>query len=159
MTPLSRRRAALIVAAVAAVVVGLTVHENVDSSGGAFAGDAIYAALIFAIVGALVPRAPSAVAGGIAFTVCALIEVLQLTGVPARISATIPGAELVLGSTFQWTDLLAYALGASLAVLADRLTRCPALSPRIPRPGHAGTRRAMQDAGQPDPVSRSRVLR
>ncbi|MFE4470204.1 DUF2809 domain-containing protein [Leifsonia sp. NPDC056824] len=119
MPSLARRRALLIVAALATIVAGLTVHETVDSWVGAFAGDALYAVLIFLLVAVVAVRASSAVVGGVAFALCAAVEVFQLTGVPAHLSATIPGVELVLGSTFQWSDLLAYALGAVLAAAVD----------------------------------------
>ncbi|CAM5282008.1 DUF2809 domain-containing protein [Leifsonia shinshuensis] len=115
MPSLARRRALLLVLAAATVVVGLTVHETLQSAAGAFAGDALYAVLLFLLVALVVPRAPVVVVGGVAFAVCAAVEVLQLTGVPARLSAAIPGVELVLGSTFQWVDLVAYAVGAGLA--------------------------------------------
>ncbi|MEY9854236.1 hypothetical protein ABH923_003914 [Leifsonia sp. EB41] len=119
MPSLARRRALLIVAAIATVVAGLTVHETVDSWAGAFAGDALYAVLIFLLVAVVAVRAASAVVGGVAFAVCAAVELFQLTGVPAYLSATIPGVELVLGSTFQWSDLVAYAVGAALAAAVD----------------------------------------
>ncbi|MEN2742126.1 DUF2809 domain-containing protein [Microbacterium sp. X-17] len=119
MSTVALRRALLIVAAIATVVVGLTVHETVDSWAGAFAGDALYAVLVFLLVAVVAVRAPSAVVGGIAFALCAAVEVFQLTGVPAYLSATIPGVELVLGSTFQWIDLLAYLFGAALAAAVD----------------------------------------
>ncbi|WP_369960176.1 DUF2809 domain-containing protein [Leifsonia sp. EB34] len=116
---LARRRAALIVVAFATVVAGLTVHETFQSAAGAFAGDALYAALIVLLVAVVVPRASSVVVGAVAFAICAAVEVFQLTGVSAHLSATIPGAELVLGSTFQWPDLVAYAVGAALAAAVD----------------------------------------
>jgi hypothetical protein len=128
---LARRRALLTAAGVGTIVLGLTVHETVDTPAGAFAGDALYAVLVFVLVALLAPRASSTVAGGVAFAICAAVELLQLTGVPAQLSATIPGVELVLGSTFQGTDLLAYAIGAGLAAAVDaRLRRRAAGSSR-----------------------------
>lgn len=123
MSSSARRRALLLVAAIVTVVAGLTVHETVDSWAGAFAGDALYAVLVFLLVAVVAVRASSAVVGGVAFALCAAVEVFQLTGVPASLSATIPGAELVLGSTFQWSDLLAYAVGAALAAATDAEVR------------------------------------
>ncbi|WP_426623669.1 DUF2809 domain-containing protein [Leifsonia sp. McL0607] len=123
MTSLARRRVVLLLVAVAVVAAGLTVHELAEGWAGAFAGDALYAVLLFVLVAIVTPRAHSAVVGGIALTVCVGVELLQLTGVPARLSAAIPGVELVLGSTFQATDLIAYALGAAVATVADLLVR------------------------------------
>lgn len=123
MTSLARRRVVLVVVAAAVVMAGLTVHELADGWAGAFAGDALYAVLIVLLVAAVVPRAPSVVAGGLGLAVCVGVELLQLTGVPAHLSAAIPGVELVLGSTFQATDLLAYAIGAAAATAGDLLVR------------------------------------
>ncbi|QNE34613.1 ribosomal maturation YjgA family protein [Leifsonia shinshuensis] len=123
MPSVSRRRIFLIVAAVATIAAGLTVHETVDSWAGAFAGDALYAVLLFVLVAVAAPRAPSAVVGGVAFALSAVVEFTQLTGVPAHLSATVPGVELVLGSTFQRSDLLAYAIGAALAAAVDAAVR------------------------------------
>ena len=119
----SHRRAALIITAVAACVVGLTVHEFAGNSVGAFAGDALYAVLIYALLGALVPRVPGMVIGGLALAVCVAVELFQLTGLPAQMSAAVPGVELVLGSTFQVSDLVAYTLGAVGAALGDMTIR------------------------------------
>lgn len=119
MPALSRRRTLLTLAALATVAAGLIVHGTVHSAAGGFAGDALYAVLIFLLVAVLAPRTSSAIVGGAAFALCSAVEVFQLTGVPAYLSAAIPGAALVLGSTFQWVDLLAYAIGAALAVAVD----------------------------------------
>lgn len=148
MTILVRRRVALAVAAVAVVLTGLTVHALAVGWAGAFAGDALYAVLIVLLVALLAPRAPSALVGAVAFTVCMAIELLQLTGIPARLSAAIPGAELVLGSTFQATDLIAYGVGAALAVVADLLIR---------RRGAGSSRdaRTTPSAGAPEPRPRA----
>ena len=123
MTSRARRRVALLLVAAATVVAGLTVHELADGWAGAFTGDALYAVLIVLLVAVLVPRAPSVVSGGIGLVVCVGVELLQLTGVPARLSAAIPGVELVLGSTFQAIDLLAYAVGAAGATAVDAVVR------------------------------------
>ncbi len=123
MTSLVRRRVALLVVAVLVVVTGLAVHGLADGWVGGFTGDALYAVLMVVLVAVVAPRAPSAAVGAIGLAVCVAVELLQLTGVPARLSAVIPGVELVLGSTFQATDLLAYALGAAAVTLADLLVR------------------------------------
>ena len=145
MPSVARRRALLIVAALATVAAGLTVHETVDSWAGAFAGDALYAVLLFLLVAVVAPRMPSLVVGGVAFALCAAVELAQLTGVPAYLSATIPGIELVLGSTFQWSDLVAYAIGAVLAAAVDAAVRRRAAGssrgePTTPSAGAPGPR-------------------
>ncbi|MFF1632284.1 DUF2809 domain-containing protein [Leifsonia sp. NPDC058248] len=126
----AHRRAALIIAAVAACVVGLTVHEFAGNAAGAFTGDALYSVLIYALLGTLVPRTPAVVIGGLALAACVAVELFQLTGLPSQISAAVPGAELVLGSTFQVIDLLAYAFGAAGAAFVDTAI----ITPRDRRP-------------------------
>ncbi|MBO1740813.1 DUF2809 domain-containing protein [Leifsonia sp. TF02-11] len=118
-----RRRAILLVAAVATIATGLAVHGLAGGWAGGFVADALYAVLMVVLVAIVAPRAPSVAVGAIGLAVCVAVELFQLTGVPARLSATVPGAELVLGSTFQATDLLAYAVGAAVATLADVLVR------------------------------------
>ena len=123
MTSLARRRALLVLGAAAVVMTGLTVHEVAGGWAGAFAGDALYAVLAYALVGVVAPRLRPGAVGAIALAACVGVALLQLTGVPARLSATIPGVELVLGSTFQATDLIAYAIGAAAGTAGDLLIR------------------------------------
>lgn len=113
----------MLLAAVVVIATGLAVHGLAGGWAGGFVADALYAVLMVVLVAIVAPRAPSVAVGAMGLAVCVAVELFQLTGVPARLSATVPGAELVLGSTFQATDLLAYALGAALATLADLLVR------------------------------------
>lgn len=113
------RRVRLAAVGAGILVAGLTVHELGSGAVAAFAGDALYAALVCILLAIVWPRArPLTVASG-AYAFCAAIEVFQLTPVPGELSRTIPGASLVLGSTFQWSDLVAYALGAALFAASD----------------------------------------
>ncbi|MFF1573802.1 DUF2809 domain-containing protein [Leifsonia sp. NPDC058292] len=105
------------------LVAGLAVHAVGVGPVAGFAGDALYAALIFVLVALVAPRLPSLGAASIALGFCALIELLQLTPVPAALSRSIPGASLVVGSTFQWSDLAAYTIGAALAGMIDTVVR------------------------------------
>ncbi|WP_201799296.1 DUF2809 domain-containing protein [Subtercola vilae] len=84
-------------------------------------GDALYAALIYLLLALIltVRQSPRLLAAGLALAFCWIIEFLQLTDLPARIDAAFPPAALVLGSTFAPTDLAAYAVGVTLALLAD----------------------------------------
>lgn len=146
-----RRRTALLTAAVLIVVAGLTVHKTVDGWAGAFAGDALYAVLMVTLVALLAPRLAARWAGAIGFAVCATVEVLQLTGVPAVLSAAVPGAELVLGSTFQWSDLVAYAIGAAgaAALYAASVRRAAGSSRGARRTPSAGEPARRPRAGTP----------
>ncbi|AGW41063.1 hypothetical protein O159_09280 [Leifsonia xyli subsp. cynodontis DSM 46306] len=115
----ARRRAARSRAGLLAVAAGLVLHFAADSAAGSFAADALYAVLLFALVALVVPRWPALRIAAVVFAACAAIELAQLTGVPAWLSTAIPGAALVFGTTFQFTDLIAYAFGAALAAAVD----------------------------------------
>lgn len=145
-----RRRIVLAGVGVALVVVGLTVARGLDGPVAAFAGDALYAALIVVVIAFLAPRASSPTVAGAAFAVCAAVELFQLTGVPAALADSVPAVALVLGTTFQWTDLVAYAIGAALAGAVDAVSRRVAGSSRGgPTTPSAGARPQHPPAGTP----------
>ena len=80
-------------------------------------GDALYAAFVYALLVVIAPRArPSAVAV-IAFGLCVLVELAQLTGIPAAVVDAFPAARYALGTTFVAVDLVAYAAGVGAALL------------------------------------------
>ena len=114
------RRARLGIAAACILLAGLAVHAFADGLVGGFAGDALYAALIVVLVAWLVPRAARWVAPALALAFCWAIELLQLTPVPRAIETRIPGSYFVLGSTFQWIDLAAYAVGVAAVAMVSR---------------------------------------
>ncbi len=111
-----RRRIRLALAAVVVVVTGLLLHR----AGAGFAADALYTVLIYLLVALIVPRARVTVPAVTAFGFSAAVELWQLTGVPARLADAVPVSALVLGTGFQWPDLVAYAVGAGVAAAADR---------------------------------------
>lgn len=113
------RRARLAIAAPCILIAGLAVHAFADGPVGGFAGDALYAALIVVLVAFAAPRAARWVAPVVALAFCWAIEFLQLTPIPHEVSASIHGAYFVLGSTFQWIDLVAYAVGVAVAGVID----------------------------------------
>ena len=85
-----------------------------------YGGDALWAMMVFVGFGFLLPRASTLL---IALTALAFswgIEVSQLYHAPwiDTIRATLPG-RLVLGNTFNWADLVAYALGIAVGALAE----------------------------------------
>ncbi|THA73208.1 DUF2809 domain-containing protein [Streptomyces sp. A0642] len=110
-----RTRALAVVAALLTVVAGLGVRTVADGAVAKYAGDALYTVLVCALVVLCAPRArPLAVAGS-GLVISWAVEFLQLTGLPAELSAHSPVARLVLGSTFNAPDLLWYAVGAAAA--------------------------------------------
>jgi hypothetical protein len=68
---------------------------------------------------------------------CVLVEVLQLTGLPAAVVAVAPAARFVLGTTFWAGDLAAYTAGAVLGGLlvaaVQQATRPPRSAAGRPR--------------------------
>ncbi len=93
-----------------------------------YAGDTLWAMMMFLLVGFLAPRWTTgriaAVALGIAYTV----EISQLYRAPwvESIRHTLPGA-LVLGSGFLWSDFVCYTvgvgIGTGLDIALNRATR------------------------------------
>ncbi|GAA2236479.1 hypothetical protein GCM10010413_41040 [Promicromonospora sukumoe] len=109
-----RRRAAPAVAAVLTVAAGLSVRSVLDGDVAKYAGDALYALLIFWLVLVVAPRTRGWVAAAVACAVSVGVELFQLTGIPAELGAHSVLARLVLGTTFNAPDLPFYAVGALL---------------------------------------------
>lgn len=83
------------------------------------AGGVVYAVLIYVLATFLRPRAGHVANALAALVFCVLIELLQLTDIPADLAAFFPPVRLVLGTTFVPLDLLAYGLGTALALGID----------------------------------------
>lgn len=107
------RRLPAVVAALLTVVAGLSVRSLLGGDPAKYAGDALYALLIFWLVLVVAPRAPGWAAAATALGVSTAVELFQLTGVPAALGAHSALARLVLGTTFNAPDLPLYALGAA----------------------------------------------
>jgi len=84
-------------------------------------GTALYASMVYAGVLFLWPRMSPLPAGTIAVGFCWLVELSQLTGIPAALSARSLLARLVLGVQFDLTDVAWYPVGVVPLVLLDRL--------------------------------------
>jgi hypothetical protein len=99
--------------AVAFAIRHLAGASVLDSSGALaqYSGTALYAAMIYAGLYVLVPTLRPPVAGVLAVGFCWLVELFQLTGVPAALSERSLLARLALGVAFDPVDLLWYALG------------------------------------------------
>ena len=89
---------------------------------GKYPGDALWAMMIFFILGALKPKWPSAATGALALSVCYVVEFSQLLQPHwlVAIRQTTLG-HLVLGSHFHAQDLLAYAVGIFAGVSVELL--------------------------------------
>lgn len=118
-----RSRVVPAVAAVLTVAAGLSVRSVLGGDPAKYAGDALYALLIFWLVLVVAPRTRAGVAAAVAFAVSAAVELFQLTGIPAELGAHNPLARLVLGTTFNAPDLPFYAVGAALGWVLVRTAR------------------------------------
>jgi hypothetical protein len=85
-----------------------------------YGGDALWALMAFVGFGFLFPKASTLAVALLALSFCWGIEFSQLYHAPWLDAArtTVPG-RLVLGSTFNWTDLPAYALGIAIGAWVE----------------------------------------
>ena len=83
-------------------------------------GDALWALMVFVGFGFLLPRASTLNLALLAVAFSWGVELSQLYHAPwiDAIRATLPG-RLVLGSTFNWPDLAAYAVGVAIGALVE----------------------------------------
>lgn len=122
MTTPTRRRSLYFALACGVVALGLASRRwpLFPAWLGKYPGDALWALLVFVLLGAALPRASS---GRIALAALALafaVEFSQLCAWPwlAAWRSTALG-HLVLGSHFHAPDLIAYAVGVGLGWLAE----------------------------------------
>jgi hypothetical protein len=116
------------VVAALALALGIRVASDtsvLDSSGAPaqYSGTALYAAMVYAGIFVLLPGSRPEVAGAVALGFCWAVELFQLTGVPAELSARSWLARMALGVAFDATDLLWYAIGIVPLVLLHRIIR------------------------------------
>jgi hypothetical protein len=123
------RRLAFVVVAAVILVAGLTVRAVSDGAFGKYAGVALYASLVYALMVIVRPRlAPRwVVVGAVAF--CWLVEFAQLTPYPADLSARSGLVRLVLGSTFNAPDLFWYVAGVALVAVPDPMVTAAVRAP------------------------------
>jgi len=87
----------------------------------AYAGDTLWALLVFWLLGLLWPTWSSARVGAAALAFAFSIEISQLYHAPwlDAVRATAVGS-LVLGHGFLWSDLVCYSVGVLLGYLLKR---------------------------------------
>lgn len=82
-------------------------------------GDVLAVVLVYSGVLAIVDLRPAA-AALIAFMVGVGVEALQYANALTHLGLErVPVARIVLGTTFSWGDIVAYAVGAFVALAAD----------------------------------------
>ncbi|MFG2075369.1 ribosomal maturation YjgA family protein [Nonomuraea maritima] len=97
--------------AIVIVICGLGVRALWDGPVAKYAGDALYTALIYALLVLLWPRIRPWTAGIAAAALSWMIEFAQLASIPRWLQP-------LLGSTFNPPDLLWYAVGAAMTAVA-----------------------------------------
>ena len=88
-----------------------------------YAGDALYAVLLYLLLRAAWPRWRAQHTALISLILMAGIETFQLTGIPAAMARSgkllLKIAAIVLGTGFSWRDMLAYAVGIGAVWLLE----------------------------------------
>ncbi len=118
-----RRQIAHAALAATAIIVGLVVHRvdlGLNRVVRDMLGDALWAFMVFHIVGLLFPRARRWAHAAVALAICVSVETSQRYHVPwlDELRSTLPG-HLVLGSGFDARDFLSYSLGVLAAVCVE----------------------------------------
>lgn len=121
--PPSRSRILYALLAVAVIATGLLWRSGLiplPPSLSNYGGDALWALMVFLGFGFLLPRTSTGMIALLALAFSWGIEFSQLYQAPwiDAIRATLLG-RLMLGNTFNWIDLAAYALGIGLGAWAE----------------------------------------
>jgi hypothetical protein len=97
-----------------------------------YAGDTLYATMVFVVLGILAPRWSTARLALTALACSCAIEVSQLYHAPwiDAMRRTLPGA-LVLGYGFLWSDLACYAVGVALGAGVEAAARAASVGPQV----------------------------
>jgi hypothetical protein len=124
-----RRRAVAIAAAVATIALGLASRRYAEALPdfiAAYAGDTLWALVVYLIATALVPSTSILRRALAALAFAFAIEASQLYHAPwiEEIRANRLAA-LVLGSGFLWSDLACYAVGVALGAAGEALASRP----------------------------------
>ena len=122
-------RVRAVIGAIACVALGLGLQLLDRSLVIDLVGSMLYVLLVGMLVLLIRPSLAAPAVAAIAFAVAALVELLQLTGIPAAIVDAVPLARLVFGSAFDPMDLVAYLVGAVLLVPIVAVIRRPGASP------------------------------
>jgi hypothetical protein len=120
LTP-TRRRLVSLVALPVVILLGLASRRYAAALPrfvAAYAGDTLWALMIFVGITALAPAWTTLRAGSIAFAICAVVELGQLYHAPwiDALRRTRLGG-WALGYGFLWSDLACYATGVALGVI------------------------------------------
>ena len=112
------RRVAWLIALLAIVAFGLASRRfalHLPHFVARYAGDAMYAAAMFALVALIWPRWSIVRIAIVSFIACVMVEISQLYHAPwiQSVRATRIGG-WILGFGFRWSDLICYATGVAI---------------------------------------------
>lgn len=114
-------RVLMVVAAAFFLVAALAIRAAFDGPLEQHSGTALYASMVYVGMVFVRPSVSPWVAGGIATAFCWIVEVSQLTGVPAALSQHSLLARLALGVQFDIIDIAWYPVGIIPLVLGHLL--------------------------------------
>ncbi|GGO20871.1 ribosomal maturation YjgA family protein [Micromonospora parathelypteridis] len=123
--PITARTVRLLMPVAALLFVGLALLIRAVDDGALrqHSGTALYASMVWAAVLFLWPRMAPLPAGVVATAFCWVVELAQLTGVPAELSARSMAARLALGVQFDPVDLAWYPVGVAPLLALHLLVR------------------------------------
>ncbi|MCU1407385.1 MAG: hypothetical protein JWQ43_3688 [Glaciihabitans sp.] len=113
------RRLALAASAIAVTMTGLLVHYRASGDFASLVADALYAVLVYLLFAMIAPGARRGFILVLSVMACTAIEFFQVTGVPQAMAEAVPAVSLLLGTTFAFLDLVAYAVGVAAVALVD----------------------------------------
>ena len=125
MSAAPRRRLLVVAALAATIALGLASRRwPLPGMLAEHTGDALYTVAVFWSLALLAPPMAGPRLGALAFLASTTVEFSQLLQWPWLVELRQHRlAALVLGQGFQWVDLAAYAVGATLAIGCDALLR------------------------------------
>ncbi|MGI5522446.1 DUF2809 domain-containing protein [Micromonospora sp. CA-259024] len=158
--PITARTVRLLTPLAALLFLGLALLIRAVDDGALrqYSGTALYASMVWAAMLFLRPQMAPVPAGTAATVFCWMVELAQLTGVPAELSARSLAARLALGVQFDPVDLAWYPAGVAPLMVLHHLVRARnfrATSPR--RPSELMPRGVTEVERSGLPRSRSRV--
>jgi len=102
------------------VLIALYVHDWLIRP---YGGDVLAALLVYVAFRVITQRTSSTRLAIAAFATGACLEIFQACQLPERLGLTHNAIlRVAVGTTFQWGDLIAYAIGASMAWFIDEKT-------------------------------------
>lgn len=116
LAPVRRIRLLAVVGVLACLALGLGLQLLDRSPVIDLLGSVLYVMLVGLVILLVRPSLPRLVIAAIALGIATVVELLQLTPVSAAVVEAVPSARLVLGSSFDPLDLVAYVAGALLLI-------------------------------------------